>query len=137
MRSRTGRLRAAFLLAPLVPGAVAILCALPTGNLGEGLWVCMIVVPLSYAAMIVPGSVLYLLIRRLHWVSPWVYALLGVVCAGAACIAVWWGTFGERFAGGDSSILATIVTFLMISVMFGAPTGFVFWKLEQPTADDP
>ncbi|MGF6492182.1 hypothetical protein ABIE56_000335 [Luteibacter sp. 621] len=113
-----------------------MLCALPSGNLGEGVWAAMILVPVSYASMVFPGSVLYWVVRRLHWVFPWVYALLGVLCAGAACIAVWWGTWGERFAGSDSSMPATVVTFAMIAVIFGAPTGFVFWKLEQPKVND-
>jgi hypothetical protein len=135
MWSRTGRLGLAFLLAPLTPGAAAMLCALPSGNLGEGVWAAMILVPISYSSMVFPGGVLYLIVRRLHCVSPWVYSLLGVLCAGAACVAVWWGTWSERFAGSDSSVPATLVTFTIIAVIFGAPTGFVFWKLEQPTAN--
>jgi hypothetical protein len=126
----------AFIIAPLAPGAVALAFALMSGKLGEGLWACMILVPISYMLMVFPGSVFYLVLRRLNWVSPWSCALLGALCAGTACIAIWWGTWAVRFTSGNGSIPAVLATFSMIAIMFGAPTGLVFWRLERPAMEN-
>lgn len=130
------RLLVAFLIAPLTPAAIVMLIAAGGGRLGEGLWASTIVLPMSYGVMLVPGIPLYWLVRRLRWVSLWSYMAMGLICASAGSVVLWWGTFAERFSDPDMAGWTPFIAFCVVAGIFGLLTGVVFWKLEQPTVGD-
>jgi hypothetical protein len=130
------RLLVAFLISPLTPGAIVMLIAIGGGRLGEGLWASMIVLPMSYGVMLVPGMPLYWIVRRLRWASLWSYMTVGLICAFAGSVVLWRGTFAERFSGRDMAGWTPFIAFCVAAGIFGLLTGVVFWKLEQPTVGD-
>lgn len=131
-QSRISPLGWAFLLAPLTPGAVVMLISVAAGNLGEGLWACMIVLPVSYGAVLMPGVPLYWFAHKHHWFSRWTYIAMGLLCALAASVALWWGTFADRLASENLAGWLPFVGFSVVAGVFGGLTGLVFWALERP-----
>lgn len=124
------RLITAFLLAPLTPSAIVMLIAVAGARLGEGLWACMIVLPVSYCAAVFPGIPLYFLTRRLQ--TCWVFCMVGISCALAASAALWWATFADRLSGGDASGWMPFLGFSIVAAVFGALAGYVFWRVMRP-----
>ncbi|QDE39768.1 hypothetical protein FIV34_11410 [Luteibacter pinisoli] len=125
------RVITAFLLAPLTPTAVFMLIAVCGGRLGEGLWMSMIVLPLSYAAALVPGVPLYLLVRWARLRSAWAYCAVGILCALAASIAIWWPTFADRFSENDLAGWSPFFMFGIVAGVLGAAWGYVFSRVMR------
>jgi hypothetical protein len=126
------RIVTAFLLAPLTPTAIFMLIAVGGGRLGEGLWMSMILLPLSYAAALIPGVPLYLLIRWARLRSAWAYCAVGILCALAVSIAIWWPTFADRFSESDLANWSPFFMFCIVAGVLGAASGYVFSRLMRP-----
>lgn len=124
----------ALVISPLIPSALLMLIAV-MGRPAEGLWVCMFVLPLSYATLFFPGIPLYLLIRKLKWRSAWAYAIIGVLCSFAASVVVWWGTFADKTAIGNLAAWKPFIAFSAIAGILGFATGLLFWGIARPDRD--
>lgn len=128
------RLLKAFLVAPLAPSGVIMLISL-IGKAGEGIWLCLFVLPLSYAALVFPGIPLYLLIRMLRCRSVWAYAFAGVVSSFAAPVAFSWGTFADKVADGGLAVWQPFIALSIVASILGCIAGIVFWRIARPDHD--
>lgn len=125
----------AFALAPLAPALVLIAISL-AGRPLEGLWVAAFITPISYIAAAFPGSLLYLIARRLGIANAATCALIGSISGGMAGICLMWNSVRQALQDGAQANWAPSVTVAIIAGLLGAGAGLLFWRLSRAGAEE-
>jgi hypothetical protein len=110
---------AAFLLAPLAPGLLAVITS-AFHNISEGVWVLKLSAMATYPAMTVLGVPAHLFLMKKGWTRGWVYTLTGLIIGLVVGIMVTALTQGIPWG------------LLCLVGVFGALTGFAAWAIARP-----
>ena len=122
-----------FFLAPLVPSAVLVLLSLLSNPL-EGLWVLMLILPISYATALVPGLPLYLLFRKISWDSAIGCIFIGVVCSSTAAAFFMRYSIQNAIMQGAAASWGPSLSLATFAAILGGAAGFSFWKIARRPA---
>jgi hypothetical protein len=131
LSSATRRLFFAFLIAPAVPSALAMVFPL-AGKPGEGIWVAEILLPLAFGVALIPGVPLHVLFRKMGWVSPWAYTGIGVFCGIILCVFFMWNSIVSGVTSGNSEAWSSAALFALVSGFLGSFSGLAFWSIARP-----
>lgn len=126
----------AFLLTPLVPVLLFVTCVSAGGLFSGGptfaaaiaysapIWM-IFAAPVSYGVAVVFGIPVFILFRRLGWLT------MGCLVGAAAVLGLFVGLgISAAFTWDMVSSMAVALTFSV----FGAVTGYVFWWLSRRQA---
>jgi len=128
----TQRVWLAAALAPLVPSIILLALSL-ISNPYEGMWVIMLVLPVSYATTLVPGLPLYLLFRGISWDSAIGCIFIGVVCSSTATAFFMRHSIQDALSAGVASAWYPAASLATFAALLGSAAGFTFWKISHPS----
>jgi len=136
-RARLIRILLGFLFAPLTPVVALVAIAVGSGGIGIGQsWLMfMIGVPSVYAAAIVLGIPMFLLVRWRKWNDAGAYISGGVLIGLVLCVAYAGGsTHGLRAL--QASLAQEAKGFMPFVVTCSTSASFVFWMIVRPDRFD-
>jgi hypothetical protein len=122
------RLIAAFLLAPLVPASALTLISL-VGNPLEGVWTFFLLAPISYAVAALPGLPLFVLFRRLAWISSLGCVTIGLICGLTAAVFIMHSSLKQALSSSSDANWAPFISVSLIGAFFGCISGYIFFKI--------